>query len=343
MKTSVLNSLKIKENIKNFDKIDFGCDWLTLSYTKSVDFFDNLLFWVDTDNSSFWTVEIDNHVFTYNKIVSQNWFWLTFICDYNWIATPLFQYVRFNKDTRKLFHKSAKITIYWSYFRLESIWEFTYHWITNFIWNLSQEDPDITRFDYRVDYFSLNKLIPIPSIESICWYVHSKSTTIEWKQWNNLVDWSVWNSKTWRYKVRYYDKKIDTNNKNKRFLYTDFLDYKSVHRLEIEFWRSFCRWFSLSMLNELEFKIIQVLGIDWKIYDSSIFYQYNSEFEITLDNANRFIDRFVNLSNKLYKAWFNPYLLIEEMIDNYYWHDFSKWLLDDFISKSKILWSLSKI
>ena len=130
MKTTVLNSLKIKENFKSFDKIDFWCDYLILSYTKSVQFFDELLYWIDSDNSNFWTIEIDNHTFTYNKQITPNWFWITFICDYNWVPTPIFQYVKFNQNTRILFHKSAKISIYWSYFRLESIGEFTYHWLT---------------------------------------------------------------------------------------------------------------------------------------------------------------------------------------------------------------------
>lgn len=344
MKKTVLNSLHIKENLVNFNKIDFGCDYLTLSYRKPVTKLDELLFWVDSDNSNFWVVEIDWKSVSYNKIPTQNWFALTFVWEYNWVPTPLFQYVHFNRNTRQLFWKSAKICVYWSYFRLECIWEYSYHSLFNYIESLSEEDPDITRFDFRIDYFSKEKEVKIPKVNDILWYIHSQSDVILWKSWWKLVDRRVWNPDSWKYVIRYYDKKIDTNKKNKRFLYTDFLDYKSVHRLEIQFMRSFCRWYTLSQYNELERKILGVLNIDWHIYDKSVFYQYNSESEITLENAWRFIQRFMNQWKKLMKAWYNPFSIIEELMIKTYWPDVTKWLIDDFISKSCLnevyLWNI---
>lgn len=336
MKKSVLGSVKIKENFQKFDKIDFWCDRLTLSYTNYIDKLDNLLFWVDNDNSNFWTIEIDDHILTYNRLVTNNWMWLSFICEYNWVAVPLFQYVRFNKDTRILFWKSAKITIYWSYFRLENIWEFSLYSIINYIKTLSSEDPDITRYDFRIDYFSKDKYILVPEMEEVVWYIHSQSEKVSWHTWNKLVDWVIWKSDTWRYKIRYYDKKIDTEKKGKWFLYTDFLDYKSVHRLEFEFLRAFCRGFKLSNLSDLELKIYQVLNIDNQIYSSSLFYQYNSDSEITLDNVWRYVKRYINSSTKLLKAWYNPLFIIEEAMIDQYWEDFARWIIDDFISKSVV-------
>lgn len=343
MHKNVVNSLNIRENFLNFDKIDFGCDWLTLSYSKYIKKFDELMFGVDTDNSNFWVIDIDWKPITYNKIITQNGYWLTFICEFNWVAVPLFQYVRFNSNTKKNFKKSAKITVYGSYFRLEHIGYFEYHSVLKFIWSSSSEDPDITRYDYKIDYFSFDKLVSVPWINEICGYVHNDSTIVEWKEWNKLIDWSVWSSDTWRYKVRYYDKKIDTNKKNKWFLYTDFLDYKSVHRLEIEFLRAFCRGFKLSTINDLEWKILQVLNIDSMWFDSSIFYVYNSESEITIDNANKYIQKYINLSNKLLKAWYSPFCIIEEAIMSQCGQSVCQWLLDDFLSKSLCYkWSLLK-
>ena len=334
MKKSVLNSIKIYENFVNFDKIDFWCDYLRLSFTNPIPKFDELLFWIDSDNSNFWIVSIDNHNITYNKTITSNGFALTFITEYNWISIPLFQYVKFNKDTRKLFHKSAKLDFYGSYFRLEAIWEFSNHALINYIKSVSFEDPDITRYDYRIDYFSIAREVSIPSPDKICWYIHKKSNLVEWKSWWKLTDWLVWNSQTWKYAIRYYDKKLDTNKKNKWFLYTDFLDYKSVHRLEFEFWRAFCREFSLSHIDDLEWKILAVLGLEGKILERSIFYQYDSTSEITLENAWNFIKRFQNLWEKLYKAWYNPLKIIEQNLVSKYWIEVTRWLIDDFLNST---------
>lgn len=336
MKKTVLNSLKIKENINNFDKVDFGCDFLILSYNESVSHFNDLLFWIDDDNSNFWVSEFCSHYFTYSRSTTPNWLWLTFSIEYNWIPTPIFQYVKFNKNSRELFWKSAKISIYWSYFRLETIWEFEVKELTNYLSSISSEDPSITRYDYRIDYFSYKKEVKVPLVTDILWYIHSQSSIITYKSWWKLVDWSVWNRNTWKYMIRYYDKKIDTNKKDKRFLYTDFLDYKSVHRLEIEFRRQFCRWYKLSDLAWLERKIINVLWLWSTIFTSAIFYQYNSESEITLENASNFIKRYNNLSDKLFKAWYSPFLLVENYLCSKYWKDVVKWLIDDFINKSLV-------
>lgn len=334
MKKSVLNSIRIYENLSKFNNIDFWCDYLRLSYTHWILKFDELLFWVDSDNSNFWTLEICDHVFTYTKMLTPNWFALTFLTEFNWVVVPIFQYVHFNKQSTLLFWKSAKLDVYGAYFRLESIGEFGFHSLFHYIQWLSVENPEITRFDYRVDYFSRDKFIDVPLPEDILWYIHSKSSRTEWKKWNDLVDWHIWNSETWRYAIRYYDKKIDTNKKDKWFLYTDFLDYKSVHRLEIEFWRAFCREYSLSDISFLEDKIIWVLGINWMIYDKSIFYQYSSDSEITLENAWNYIKRFQNLSSKLFKSWYNPLRIIEQQIIWQYWIDVARGLIDDFLQHS---------
>lgn len=336
MRKTVLNSIKIKENLKNFDKIDFGCDFLTLSYTDSIHYFNELMFWIDNDNSNFWVLNICWHSFSYNRLVTWNWIWLTFIVDYNWIPTPIFQYVKFDKHNRELLWKSAKITIYGAYFRLQAIWEFDYKELLNYIKSISWEDPVITRYDFRIDYFSFNKEVCTPWITDILWYIHSQSNIVTWKQWWKLIDWRVWSPNSWKYIIRYYDKKIDTNKKDKRFLYTDYLDYKSVHRLEIEFGRNFCREYSLSDLSWLERKVINVLWLGSTIFDSNLFYQYNSNSEITLDNATNFIKRYNNLSDKLFKAWYSPFGLVESFLCAKYWKDVVKWLIDDFINKSLV-------
>lgn len=333
---NVLHQLKIDETRKKFDYFDYWCDWLSLSYEKPIDYLENILFWVDYDNSNFWTVDFNWYEFTYIKSRVEIWSSLKFVYVYNWVAIPIMQYVKFNSHTRQISRKNCKISVYWSYYRLEQIWEF-YSWFIHwFIKWFSLEDPRILRYDMRFDYFSESKLIDVPTINDVCWYLHTQSTTIEWKEWNKLIDWSIWNWETWRYKVRYYDKKIDTDKKNKWVLYSDFMKYKSVHRLEIEFLRQFTRVYTLSNIWALEDKIMWCLNLkdnNWSIA-TGMFYKYDSSKEINSENYWRFFDRYLSATRKLLKAWYNPYKLIEEAIVWEYWRDKAIWLIEDFINQS---------
>lgn len=334
MRNTVLWQLRVEKNRQSFDYFDYWCDYLILSFKDRLDYFDDLLFWVDTDNSNFWIINEIWYEITYSKRLTPLWYGLDFSYSYNWVSIPIMQYVKFNSYTKINTKKNWKISIYWSYFRLEEIWEFYDRFLLKFIKKYSKEDPIITRYDMRFDYFSLNNYVNIPSINDICWYVHSKSLIQEWKEWNKLIDWSVWNSETWRYRVRYYDKKIDTDKKNKRVLYSDFMKYKSVHRLEIEFLRSFTRWYTLSNIVDLENKIFGVLWLEWKTWDCSQFYQYDSSKEINDENRWWYFNRYITATKKLIKAWYNPYQLIEEAIIWEFGKDKSLWLLEDFINQS---------
>jgi len=336
MRNNVLSQLKIDKNRENFDFFDYWCDYLCLSYSQPVEYFENLLFWVDFDNSNFWNVEFNWYEFTYFKTSISLWYAINFMYVYNWTSVPIMQYVKFNSNTRRITWKNAKIAIYWSYYRLEQIWEFWAGFLHWQIKSFSSEDPRILRYDMRFDYFSLKNSIAIPEIPEICWYLHTQSTTIEWREWNKLIDWSVWNWETWRYKIRYYDKKIDTDKKQKRVLYSDFMKYKSVHRLEIEFLRQFTRVYSLSTIVDLEAKIMWVLNLTENARNSrsSMFYRYDSSKEINSENYWKFFDRYISATKKLIRAWYNPYKLIEESIVWECWKDVALWMVEDFINSS---------
>lgn len=336
MNRSVLKTINMESLLfsKDFDSIGFGCDWLTLSYSKPINYLDKFMFSVDDDNSNFCIIEHFWKEFTYQKILSSLWYALSFNYVYNWVSFPMFQYVKFNNQTKHITWRSAKISIYWSYFRLEEIWEFSKNYLITFINSFSEEDPKITRYDFRIDRFS-KKVISIPEVENIC-SPSVQSRVVVWRQGWKLIDWGVWNKNTDRYYLRYYDKKIDTDNKNKRILYSDFMKYKSVHRFEIEFLSAFCRGYSLSDLKLLEDKIYSVLGLKDFEYNDSLFYKYDSDFEITPENSWKFIDRYINLSKKLLRAWYSPYQLIEESIIATYWKDVALWLLEDFLNNSLV-------
>lgn len=340
MRKSVLSSVNIRSLIDKFDTIDYWCDYLSFSYYYPVAFLDKILFWIDNDNSNFACYSYQEKDFTYVKTVVTNWLALTFTYSYNWISYPLFQYVKFNNSTRAMVKKWWKINFYWSYFRLVEIWEFDSMFIYWLLKSFSNEDPNITRYDFRIDYFSTENDVEIPEINTICEYVSPQSTVRNWFIGNKLIDWSVWNSDTWRYVIRYYDKKIDTDKKNKRALYTDFVKYRSVHRLEFEFLSAFTKWFTLKTLANLEWKILCLLNLDQRDKSSrfewKLFYSYDSSCEITPENAWKFIDRYINLSKKLLKAWYSPYQLIEEAIIWTYWNDVALWLLEDFLNKSLV-------
>ena len=337
MKNTVLWQLRVEKNREWFDCFDFWCDYLTLSYIKSVDFLDEILFGVDFDNSNFWIKTFVWYDFTYTKFSTWIWYALNFTYSYNGVSIPIMQYVKFNDHAKHTTWKSAKISIYWSYFRLEQIWVFRENYIIDLLKTFSDEDPRIMRYDLRFDYFSLDRNVQIPDVSEICWYIHHQSTIQKWYNWDwNLIDWCVWNPNTWRYKIRYYDKKIDTDKKNKWVLYSDFVKYSSVHRLEIEFLRSFTRLYSLWSVHDLEKKIWSVLNLDWQSWAWRMFYKYDSSKEITTENRWRFFERYINLTKKLIKAWYNPYNLIEESIIWEYWKDKALWILEDFINNSSV-------
>jgi hypothetical protein len=55
---------------------------------------------------------------------------------------------------------------------------------------ISEENPKITRFDYRLDFFSL-KNYKVPEIEEFLNYLHTQSKTSEFREGGELTNWLV--------------------------------------------------------------------------------------------------------------------------------------------------------
>ena len=316
MKKSVLNQLSIDKYIKKFDKFWYGCDYLRCNYKNSVDFIEKYLFLLDCDNSNFVTTDkiCSDVIFTIKKWYTSNWIKLDFSCCFNDVSVPCFQFVKFNERSSYLFKSYWKLDFYGSMFRLLDIWFFEPSIFKNVIDFFGFENPDITRFDFRIDFFSFFKDVEVPSVKWFFHYLHSKSKYIEYHNnwWDSITDWSLWKmpnkEDNWRYIIRYYDKLIDSNEKWKCFLYQDYFNYKSVHRLEFEFLRNFLKWYKFTDFYEwfIHDKIIGVLWLNNYKYSWNLYYHYDVDYRITDKNKVAYMKRFSASVVRLSKNWINP-------------------------------------
>ena len=313
---NMLESIDIKGYWKKFDTIWVGCDWLRLSYEFWSEFIEDKLSLLDSDNSNFGTVTINDIVFTFHKIYCSIWVWLYFTTSYNEVSVPVFEYVKFNEQTRAFSDRYWKLDFYWSFFRFcEISWINVDLLISIICFYISTEDPRVTRFDYRIDYFSRLKDIPVAywnkflTIRPDC-KVDPKFT------WDVLTNWLAWKKNTGTYCVRLYNKLLDTDIKDKIFIYQDFFNYKTVQRLEFEFQRNFLKWYTLQDYFDwsIRNKIESILWINDKFWSSAICYKYDSSEEITDKNRSSYIRRFNNMAVKLQKNWINPLKQVYEIL-----------------------------
>lgn len=336
----VLESLRLSDTIRKFDKWGCGCDYLRMSYKNSVEFFEDHIWLLDIDNSNFSTINIDWYVFTVQKIYCSQWIWMFFSCSYNDVSVPCFEFVKFNENANYLFKSYWKLDFYWSFFRLVEIWYFPksiFLSINDLFW---EENPTLTRFDYRIDFFSYNKKITVPTREEFFSYKHSQSLYDPKYVWEVLTNWLLWSKDNWRYAIRYYDKLVDSDKKQKVFLYQDYFKYKTVHRLEFELQRNFLKWFTFFDFYDwqVQDKIESILHINDKLFNWSIFYQYEDDFRITDKNKVQYLKRYSTSCVRLAKNWINPLIqcyksLFYELEDNELVNISSEFL--DFVQSDK--------
>ena len=305
---TVLQNLHIKDTIYKFDKWGCWCDYLRLNFKDSSDFIEDYINLVDVDNSNFCTIDIDWIVFTIQKILCKTWIWLFFCCSFNDVSVPCFEFVKFNWNTAYQFKSYWKLDFYWSMFRLVDIWFFNESIFLTIKDLISSENAKITRFDYRIDFFSCFKEHKIPTRDEFLWYKHSQSLYKPYYQWDVLIDWYVWSKKNWRYAIRYYDKLLDSDNKSKIFLYQDYFNYKCVHRLEFEFQRNFLKWYSFYDFYDwlIQNRIESILWLSNDLFIWNLFYKYDKDYRITEKNKTQYLKRYSTSSVRLAKNWINP-------------------------------------
>lgn len=330
-KNNPLWSFDILWYAENFHQVWFWCDYLRFCYKNSIERFDYLLEQIDFDNSNFWVYHVLWFDLSYQKIRASNWIALNFSVSYSWVSIPIFQYLKFNKETSELIWYYWKFDVYSSYFRLLELNYFSRRFVESWLISLTSENPVITRYDFRIDYFNFQRLISVPSPES-CLTLSPQSRSTVYRSWWIITDWSVWSKNTWRYLIRLYDKKIDTDKKWKWILFSDYLCFESVHRLEYQFESSFCRGFHLSDLTRLEDKIYTTLWIHDN-FDWLTFYSYDSTKEINDYNKGRHIQRFQNQTKKFVEAWYNPFVLMYDTIVKVYGIEDAEDLFTEFLKQ----------
>lgn len=246
-------------------------DYLTLSLPYRLSLLDSMWIVLDDDNSNFAVIKILDYDITIEKTYVR-WLWVGYIAniDYSWVPTPLF-IIKYQK-TRTL------IDFYGSCFRLIDI-EYLPSDFVNVVCNYLDIPPysNITRIDYRIDYFINELNYKIPSPYTILKHNFNNSLFRDYKRGKKREDWSIWDKNSKSVFFRLYDKLLDSDTKWKEYLYADYFRFPSVHRLEFQCGIKFCKWYTLELLNDLVLKVFWVFGIDNCKWSEKILYRYDKQ------------------------------------------------------------------
>lgn len=310
------------------DVVRYGIDYLRLNFRESVPYLDKILDRLDWDNSNFYIDEVED--FTYTKVFTTSW--PAIICSlvYNDLPIPFFMYNRFYESSKGFTQwVYARLDFYGSYFRLEEIGVLPLWWRENFVYDISKEDPTITRIDYCVDLFykKLKKSLIdpedlLPILKNPIRYennepIYHKIFSFTNKYWW-LGSWSVWKNWYKRVTFRMYDKLEDSSVKWKYFLYDDYFNWKSVHRMELQFWPSFTRWFTVSTFDLLLDKVWSIFQVSKVGFDWPLFYNYSWIDDITEFNQLHYTKQYVGRWRRFFESWINPYIILYKWLETYY-------------------------
>lgn len=225
-----------------------GMDYLRLKTEKPCEILEEKLEYLNTSNTESCIIKFSNIDMTLVKIQSPTWHGVQCSISYQWVSVPIMYYEKYLEHNKTLFKAHWKVTLYGAYFRLDELKYFFFQWIKNEsnLWQFGDWFVDefgncsITRIDYRVDFFSKNQKVDIFKPHNVTTIktntpidYYNKGETIQW--------WRLWDRKSKRYLIRAYDKLEDINKKQKLKLYGQYLDYKTVHRLEFEYLNHFCK------------------------------------------------------------------------------------------------------
>lgn len=227
---------------------------------------------LDYDNSNFWNKKFSDHTITKIKIRTKKGTAIIWLVSYKEIPQPLFFFERYLEHEAKLTKSWGRIDFYWALDRLIEIWYISRKWewtlldYIDKIWGKRK----ITRFDWRIDYFSNdeNKKIMLPKDVT---KLRSNSKVKYDTEWDRVTWWKLWDRKSKRYVIRAYDKLLDTRVKGKFLLYLDYFKFKNVYRLEFEFLNHFCKDYTFDRREELRDHICAFLNYDksiWPIFES---------------------------------------------------------------------------
>ena len=264
-------------------------EWYVWELNLDSDNYDNYS-WIDKDNSNFAYISISNEMLSAVSVrVKGGWDGIVFSCSYNGYSVPLFLY----RD----FHNYHIFDFYGSCFRLIEIEyldkDFIYS-VLKFFGFSDRSSMNISRIDYRLDFF-MNTNCKVYHYNDLLKHNINTSNCREWKVWNTLTNWQVWDKDSKLVVFRLYDKLLDSRKKSKEFLYFDYFRYENVHRLEFECGIRFCKDYTFDLYDKLLDKINSVFWINNQKWLGPIFHRYNTN---KLLYTRKEIDRYMSYIKK---------------------------------------------
>lgn len=226
----------------------------------------------------------------------------------------------------------------------------------------------IWRVDYRID-FMFDEPKRMPKIESILnkrdttsfttyWLTAEakekyeiekikrlKDDIMKWKridfesikiqnEWNYMSWWTIGKPKSKTSRVRLYDKLLDSVCKNKYWLYSDYFNYASVYRLELEWLDRFCKtkdWEDYCIY-EIDNLIVKCREYFWLQASDTTSYFYKPNLDIANMDI-RYISRHKNSWYNLQQNWISPLEIdVEWLLEKWV----PQWLVEKMVKKTLI-------
>lgn len=310
-----IENLKLKSYLKSPEVLKTWLDYLRLSFTQKIDFFEKIFDKLNTTNSNF--VIIDE--LTYEKLYLPTGASLKISVSVNGLSVPIMLYNKFWKWI--IASGYGRLDFYGMFFRLFELWDLQWSsidWIKTYVYGKTSEIPWLTRLDYCFDMFYLDKKI-FPSYTEFFpkGSINKKTKIYEIWTWESKESRSVGSKSAKRYVIRMYNKLLDVSSKGKQRFYGDYFTFQAVHRFEIQFWPHFTRWFTLETLDLLIFKVNVFLWLTDKSFEGLMFYKYDNKHDVTEFNKLFFTKTFVGKAQKFINSWYDPYsILYDYMITN---------------------------
>lgn len=345
----MIKSRALQNRINGADDVCYWFDYLKINLKTKLHWLSEILHLLDCDNSADYMIEmIHNDVLyniTYHKIRTALGDCLKIQISIDDYVQNIGQYLEYTEHNQKIFQSVWSVDLYWSYIQLVRIWKIWFDFFDCMLWIVwCSEDIEtyrtwkFSRADYKIDLCYKEEKIETIKARSILkirsnWNLQNKIILHEYQKWDIITNWSYWSKSSKYVFIRCYDKLLDTEKKKKHILYLDFLQYKTVTRLEIECRNKFLSarsdGYCINTIDQLEIQCLEYLGMQektWnfkKDYWNATQYEFYDDLKKTLYNKKT-----LSQARTIKKNWLDPVLmLIEDLYDNWYSNDSIFWWL----------------
>ena len=330
-----------KKLVDTSDLLNSWIDYLRVVLKTNLEYFDDILYSINTTNSNYYVNE--EHWLTFTRLQLKTWACLMCHISFSWVPIPIIMYNVFTTDQQDLLKSYWRLDLYWSFYRLLEIGSFSPDLLKNLLWTDYSVlmKSSVTRIDYKYDLFYQNYQT-FPTVDFLYKSrVNSQSFSIDtefvksqrftsqqiknYYRWWSVTSWSAWSKDSKRILLRCYDKLLDVATKGKYFLYSDYFKYDRVIRIEFQLMNHFCKWFQYQEVDDLLNKFFNCLDND---YQHSVFYSYDKKYsldELSHDDRLRYFSDFWWRWFNLLKAWINPFIVLYESLIIKSWKDSNIW------------------